>query len=233
MNMAVRAASTSSILRSPPIPSFKCCINHFGIQKLRRNSRIAFQISVLRYRELLYGSHGGLRNYSVHNLVVSVMEELEEIRARKKSRATVRMGLVSTGDIVLDRLEKRVLHKGLLLEFRKDAERVLLAVAQRPDGKKNWIVIDQNGVMSAIKPQQITYIISGVENFEHTEILDFVQKADEIMDPTLLEFAWAELLEKNQSVTPEELAELFLVAKMQWKATVHICCYQKILFTSV
>lgn len=63
------------------------------------------------------------------------------------------MGMVSTGDFVVDKLEKRVLEKGLLLEFRKDSERSSLAVAQRPDGKKNWMVIDQNGVTSSIKPQ--------------------------------------------------------------------------------
>lgn len=31
---------------------------------------------------------------------------------------------------------------------------------------------------------------------------------DWVQDPTLLEFAWVELLEKNQSVTTEELAEV-------------------------
>lgn len=30
----------------------------------------------------------------------------------------------------------RTLEKGLLLEFKKDSERVLLAIAQKPDGKK-------------------------------------------------------------------------------------------------
>lgn len=35
----------------------------------------------------------------------------------------------------------------------------------------------QNGVTSSIKPQQITYIVPGVENFDHTEIPDFIQKA--------------------------------------------------------
>lgn len=30
-----------------------------------------------------------------------------------------------------------------------------------------------------------------------------------MQDPALLEFAWVELLEKNKSVTPEELAEVF------------------------
>lgn len=35
------------------------------------------------------------------------------------------------------------MRKGLLLEFKKDSERLLLAVVLRPDGKKNWIVSDQ------------------------------------------------------------------------------------------
>jgi exoribonuclease-2 len=116
----------------------------------------------------------------------------------------------------------------------------------------------QNGVTSSIKPQQITYIVPGIENFDHMEILDFIQRAhdnmvgsclrkdsytfffssssssssssflffifffsvslfalqiksvfvDLVQDPALLEFAWVELLEKNKSVTTEELAEV-------------------------
>lgn len=34
----------------------------------------------------------------------------------------------------------------------------------------------QNGVTSSIKPQQITYVVPGVENFDHTEISSFLQK---------------------------------------------------------
>ncbi|XP_048225598.1 ribonuclease II, chloroplastic/mitochondrial isoform X2 [Ricinus communis] len=70
------------------------------------------------------------------------------------------------------------------------------------------MVYDQNGVTSSIKPQQVTYIVPGVENFDHTEISNFVQKAQDNLDPSLLEFAWVELLETNKSVTPEELAEM-------------------------
>lgn len=46
-------------------------------------------------------------------------------------------------ELVEDKLEKWVFQKGLLLEFRKDDERILLGVAQKPDGKKNWMVHDQ------------------------------------------------------------------------------------------
>jgi len=54
-----------------------------------------------------------------------------------------RLGLTSTGEFVEDKVEKQGLRGGLLLEFKKDSERVLLAVTQRPDGKKNWMVADQ------------------------------------------------------------------------------------------
>lgn len=118
------------------------------------------------------------------------------------------MGLTSSGQLLEDKLKNQVLQKGLLLEFRKDSERVLLAVAQKADGKKNWMVFDQNGVTSSIKPQQVTYIVPGIDNFDQTEISNFIQKAQDNLDPTLLEFAWNELLETNKSVTAEELAEM-------------------------
>lgn len=56
-----------------------------------------------------------------------------------------RMGLVGmdSGELTEDKLMNRTLEKGRLLEFKKDSERILLAVAQRPDGKKNWMVFDQ------------------------------------------------------------------------------------------
>ena len=53
------------------------------------------------------------------------------------------MEIPATSDTLEDKLEKRTLRKGLLLEFKKEADRVLLAVAQKPDGKKNWMVSDQ------------------------------------------------------------------------------------------
>lgn len=37
----------------------------------------------------------------------------------------------------------------------------------------------QNGVVSSIKPQQVTYIIPGVENFNHADIGGFIQKAQD------------------------------------------------------
>lgn len=53
------------------------------------------------------------------------------------------MALTSSGELLEDKLVNRALQKGLLLEFKKESEKVLLAVTQRPDGKKNWMVSDQ------------------------------------------------------------------------------------------
>ncbi|KAK9126966.1 hypothetical protein Scep_015812 [Stephania cephalantha] len=208
MAMAARAVNSYSVFRcasSPPLSVFRCRrLHHFGSFSFRRVicSRLGFRFPNFRSGELILHCDG------VHSLVDCVMEELEAIRSRKRARAAIRMGLTSN-EILVDKLEKRMLQTGLLLEFRKDSERMLLAVAQKPDGKKNWMVTDQvNGVTSSIKPQQITYVVPGVENFDHLEISCFLQKAEDNLDPILLEYAWVELLEKNKSVTAEELAEI-------------------------
>ncbi|KDP35636.1 hypothetical protein JCGZ_09074 [Jatropha curcas] len=206
--MAVRVVNTCSILRSassPPLFLLRCHLSHFKTLKFARHSNFGFPPQVLPC-DLPFCSHGILRSRSIHSLVDSVMEELEALRKRKRIRSAIK--LTSSGELLHDKLVNQPLEKGLLLEFKKDADRVLLAVAQRPDGKKNWMVYDQNGGMSSIKPQQVTYIVPGVENFDHTEISSFIQKAQDNLDPSLLEFAWVELLEKNKSVTPEELAEM-------------------------
>ncbi|KAI5391758.1 variant 3, ribonucleotide-diphosphate reductase subunit rnr1 [Lathyrus oleraceus] len=140
------------------------------------------------------------------------MEELKAIRKSRKKIVSVNASSskaeLLNEELIEDRLVNRSLEKGLLLEFKKDSDRILLAVAQRPDGKKNWMVLDQNGVTSSIKRQQVTYIVPGISNFDQAEIAAFVQKAQDNMDPSLLEFAWSELLEKNKSVTVEEMAEI-------------------------
>ncbi|XP_020252520.1 ribonuclease II, chloroplastic/mitochondrial isoform X1 [Asparagus officinalis] len=144
----------------------------------------------------------------IHSLVESVMEELESIRSRKRLRALNKVGFPASKELSEVKLGKRVLQKGLLLEFRKDPQKLLLAVTQKPDGKKNWMVYDQNGTVSSIKPQQVTYIVPGIEDFDHTDIPAFIHKAQDLLDPTMLEYAWAELLENKKQVTVEELAEI-------------------------
>jgi hypothetical protein len=45
----------------------------------------------------------------------------------------------------------QAVEKGLLVEFKKDSERVLLAVVQRRDGKKNWMLYDQVQVETQLR----------------------------------------------------------------------------------
>ncbi|KAL9242492.1 hypothetical protein vseg_016484 [Gypsophila vaccaria] len=145
---------------------------------------------------------------SASSFVESVLLELHSTCRTRCLRPTTRLGLAKTAELLEQNHGKQALRGGLLLEFKKDSERVLLAVAQKPDGKKNWMVSDQNGTTSSIKPQQITFVVPGIEDFDHNLISDFMKKVEDNLDPSLLELAWAELLENNKSVTVEKLAEM-------------------------
>lgn len=41
------------------------------------------------------------------------------------------------------------------------------------------VFLIQNGVTSSIKPQQVTFIVPGIDNFDQTEISNFIQKAQD------------------------------------------------------
>ncbi|CAN1769955.1 Ribonuclease II, chloroplastic/mitochondrial [Linum perenne] len=206
--MTVRAVNSCYLLRSgspPTLSAFRFRFNNLRSLDLSRCGVLRFPM--LRC-ELLSFASGGVRSCSFNSLLESALEELAAYGKRRRVAPAAAVKLTSSGELLDDKPVNQTLKKGLLLEFRKDSDRLLMAVAQKPDGKKNWMVYDQNGTTSSIKPQQVTYIVPGVENFDHAEISSFIQKAEDNLDPSLLEFAWAELLEKNKSVTPEELAEV-------------------------
>ncbi|CAL1399100.1 unnamed protein product [Linum trigynum] len=209
--MTVRAVNTCYLLRSgspPPLSSFCCRFNHFSSLGVSRGYGLQLRLRFPALRcELVNFGHGGVRSCCFHSLLESAMAELASCGRRRRVPA-VAVKLTSSGELLDDKPGSQTLVEGLLLEFKKDSDRLLLAVAQKPDGKKNWMVYDQNGVTSSIRPQQITYIVPGVEKFDQTEISSFIQKAEDNLDPSLLEFAWVELLENNKSVTAEELAEM-------------------------
>jgi len=98
--------------------------------------------------------------------------------------------------------------KGTLIEFRTHGDR-RLAVADRPDGKKNWFVIDSNGQSYSLPPKQITYEVAGT-TYKPTEIAGFQKEIEPYLDESSLEIAWELLVEEGQAVSPHELAkELF------------------------
>ncbi|MDY7012932.1 MAG: ribonuclease R family protein [Cyanobacteriota bacterium] len=98
------------------------------------------------------------------------------------------------------------MEKGTLIEFRVQGER-RLAVADRPEGKKNWIFIDERGQSHSLRPQRIEYAIEG-ETYKPTDISPFLQDIQTYLDPSSLEVAWELLSEEGVGVTPAELAQL-------------------------
>lgn len=98
------------------------------------------------------------------------------------------------------------MEKGTLVEFRVQGER-RLGVIDRPEGKKDWIVIDQGGNPHKLRPQRFDYIIkAGPSNYK--EIGNFLREVQPYLDASGLEVAWELLAGENQLVTPEDMAEI-------------------------
>jgi exoribonuclease-2 len=96
--------------------------------------------------------------------------------------------------------------KGTLIEFRVQGDR-RLAVADRPEGKKNWLFIDERGQSHSLRPQRIEYAVEG-ETYKPSDIPQFLEEVQDYLDPSSLEIAWELLSEEGVGVTPAELAQL-------------------------
>ncbi|WP_404789119.1 ribonuclease catalytic domain-containing protein [Altericista sp. CCNU0014] len=103
--------------------------------------------------------------------------------------------------------------KGTLVEFRgqgdTDAQRSpRLGVAERPEGKKNWIVVDERGHSHSLHPRQITFTASD-RLYGSSDITPFLKAVEVFLDPSSLEIAWEILIEEGgRAVEPKELAQL-------------------------
>jgi exoribonuclease-2 len=96
--------------------------------------------------------------------------------------------------------------KGKLIEFKVNGDR-RLAVLEKPEGKKDWITIDENGNSHKIRPQKIDYIVEG-EGYKYTDIPKFQQEVNQYLDDSNLEIAWELLVEESTPVSPAQLAGL-------------------------
>jgi exoribonuclease II len=96
--------------------------------------------------------------------------------------------------------------KGTLIEFRVQGE-PRLAVVERPEGKKDWIVIDSEGQTHKIRPQRVEYAVTG-SLYQPSEIPSFIDNAKSYLDADSLEVAWEILSEDGEIVTLQQLAEL-------------------------
>ncbi len=107
--------------------------------------------------------------------------------------------------------------KGTLVEFKTGSDR-RLAVVERPEGKKLWVVIDEREQAHTLHPRDVTYIITG-EQFTADKIASFRSALQPFLDPANLEVAWEFCIEEGQSTTPEALAALLFSEKSA------VCCY--------
>ncbi|MCA6597926.1 MAG: VacB/RNase II family 3'-5' exoribonuclease [Pseudanabaena sp. M046S1SP1A06QC] len=102
------------------------------------------------------------------------------------------------------------MEKGTLVEVKLHGDRRLVVI-DRPEGKKHFQAIDENGNTHTIHPREINYIIkASVENFSftYTQIPTFLQQVENFLDPSSLEVAWEILIEDNQPTNPSDLANL-------------------------
>jgi exoribonuclease-2 len=100
----------------------------------------------------------------------------------------------------------KLVEKGTLIEFRLHGQR-RLAVVDRPEGKKDWIVIDAGGQGHKLRPSRVDYTIGGGP-YEPSDIPAFLAQAQEYVDPSSLEVAWELLAEDGETVNPDDLAML-------------------------
>ncbi len=98
------------------------------------------------------------------------------------------------------------MEKGTLIEFKAQGER-RLAVAERPEGKKHWIVLDQWGQSHTLHPRQVEYEVGG-DPKRPQDIPVFLKEVESYLDPSSLEVAWELLVEDGETATPKEMAEV-------------------------
>ena len=98
------------------------------------------------------------------------------------------------------------MEKGTLVEFQQQSQR-RLAVVDRPEGKKHWVVVDERGQAHTLHPREITYTVAG-ESYRPVDIPKFWQAIQPYLDPSSLEVAWEILVEEGESVDPAAMAML-------------------------
>ncbi len=108
------------------------------------------------------------------------------------------------------------MEKGTLVEFRlqgdpgSDRPR-RLGVVDRPEGKKNWVVLDERSHPQTLHPRQISYEIAG--DYKPSQIAGFWQEIQPYLDLDSLEVAWELLVEDSESVDPAGMALLLFSEK--------------------
>lgn len=102
--------------------------------------------------------------------------------------------------------------QGTLVEFRLHGQ-PRLGVVSRPEGKKNWVVVDERGQSHTLHPREFTYQLDAA-GVRPADIPAFLQEAQTYIDPSSLEIAWELLTEAGESTDPASFA-LLLFSQQQ------------------
>jgi exoribonuclease-2 len=98
------------------------------------------------------------------------------------------------------------LEKGTLVEFRVQGT-PRLGVLERPEGKKNWVVLDERGQAHTLHPRDITFQLPAA-SVTAEALSAFKAEAETYIDPDSLPLAWELLSEEGEAATPAGLAQL-------------------------
>ncbi|MEM6427039.1 MAG: ribonuclease R family protein [Cyanobacteria bacterium P01_H01_bin.119] len=98
------------------------------------------------------------------------------------------------------------MEKGQLVEVKlHGAPR--LAVVDRPEGKKNWLMVDAQGHSHTVHPRQVTYQVPGT-GYGPDDISQLLTAAEPYLEAENLEIAWELLQTEGETAEPQSLAQL-------------------------
>jgi exoribonuclease II len=100
--------------------------------------------------------------------------------------------------------------KGTIIEFRQGSDR-RLGVLDRPEGKKNWLVVDERGNSKALNPREFAFVLEGSQ-LAPTALTQFREQVEALLDPETLAVAWEMLVDEAQCVELATLADLLFSA---------------------
>lgn len=98
------------------------------------------------------------------------------------------------------------MEKGTLVEFRVQGS-PRLGVLDRPEGKKNWIVMDVRGQAHTVHPRAFVFQLPGA-TFTVEDLPSLQAEAEAHIDPSSLQIAWELLHEAGEAADPASLALL-------------------------
>eukprot|EP00891_Asterochloris_glomerata_P003086 jgi/Astpho2/3086/Aster-x0560 len=107
---------------------------------------------------------------------------------------------------------------GALVEICKDT-RALLALLERPDGKRNWFAKDVRGHSHSVTPKQISYVLPGAP-YEEADLLSIHEQTQAEADSALMALAW-----EMSADEPDALLSVPQMAQLLYARSDPVACY--------